>query len=416
VAARVGARGRRADHVPVTPAGSPAPLPFVPCGDLVDVPHVVVDGAAGPATVLSLSHWPLSRTPRALARDLSAEIAFAYLSSSTCWAADALAVTNDHVDQDGLVSLYALVDPDHARRHERTLVEIARVGDFAVVDDDEAAQLAFALAVLGDPERSPLAVAPVPGHVSDEAPTGDAWSRACYPALLAIVPELLEWPQRYAEIGAEERIALERSRSAFARGDATVRELPDVGLAVVSVEPSVTDAPASRFCRATSGPLHPAAIHAVTAAPRVLVVHGRRYRYYDRYETWVRVQTRKLPLRRDLEVVARLLTELEGSSTAWTADPPGALEPVLSPAGSSESSLDVDRVVAVLVDYLTRAPAAWDPFAGDSPLEDIRPPRQRGRSRLHRELDGRDVPATARGVSGPAVATRETTGRGRPRS
>ena len=48
-------------------------------GELRDVPHVVVDGSAQPGTVLVLSHWPGMPTPEPLRRDLSAEIAFAYL-------------------------------------------------------------------------------------------------------------------------------------------------------------------------------------------------------------------------------------------------------------------------------------------------------------------------------------------------
>ncbi len=398
----------------MTGTGLPAALPFVPCGDLAGVPHVVVDGAAGPSTVLSLSHWPRSPTPPALARDLSAEIAFAYLSSARWWSADAVAVTNDHVDQDGLASLYALVDPENARRHERTLVEIARVGDFAVVDDDETAQLAFALAVLGDPERSPLRSGTPPAGSGGASGAGDAWSRTCYPVLLALVPELLARPERFAELGADERVALEQSRNVLARGRATISEVPGAALAVVSVDASVTQVPASRFCRAVSGPLHPAVIHGATAAPRILVAHGRRYRYYDRYETWVRLGTRKLPLRRDLEALARHLTALEGSATAWRADPPGALEPGLYHAQGEESSLELDRVVEVLVDGLTSTPVAWDPFSGGPPPSPGDRRRRRVRTWWPRDPDG--GAAGERSVSGPAASTTGTSGRGRSRS
>ena len=36
---------------------------FVPAEDLDGAPHVVVDGARLPGTVLSLSHWPDAGTP-----------------------------------------------------------------------------------------------------------------------------------------------------------------------------------------------------------------------------------------------------------------------------------------------------------------------------------------------------------------
>ena len=43
---------------------------FVPYHELNDsTPNIIVDGAAGPGTVLTLSHWPKSGTPEALKRD-----------------------------------------------------------------------------------------------------------------------------------------------------------------------------------------------------------------------------------------------------------------------------------------------------------------------------------------------------------
>ena len=67
------------------------------------VPNMVVDGAANESTVLTLSHWPGAPTPPELARDVSAEIAFAYLDAP-CAHPPAEVVTNNHFDQNGLVS------------------------------------------------------------------------------------------------------------------------------------------------------------------------------------------------------------------------------------------------------------------------------------------------------------------------
>ena len=65
-----------------------------------DVPNVVVDGAANESTALTLSHWPGAPTPVELKRDVSAEIAFAYLDAP-CEHAPAEIVTNNHFDVDG---------------------------------------------------------------------------------------------------------------------------------------------------------------------------------------------------------------------------------------------------------------------------------------------------------------------------
>ena len=80
---------------------------------------MVVDGSANAATVLTLSHWPHAPCPAELRRDLSAESALAYLDAPSMHGS-AEVVTNNHFDQDGLMSVYALVDPDAAQaRAER---------------------------------------------------------------------------------------------------------------------------------------------------------------------------------------------------------------------------------------------------------------------------------------------------------
>ena len=81
------------------------PLRFVPYHELGDRPNVVVDGAAAPSTVLTLSHWPGSPTPPELLDDLSAQIAFHTLAEPERFAGVDL-VSNNHFDQDGLVSAF----------------------------------------------------------------------------------------------------------------------------------------------------------------------------------------------------------------------------------------------------------------------------------------------------------------------
>src|SRR5689334_21707432 len=118
-------------------------------GELRDVPHVVVDGSAQPGTVLVLSHWPGLPTPDALRRDLSPENAFAYLDAPDAHV-DAPFVTNNHCDQDGLVSVFALTEPEAADARRDRLIDIARAGDFGTFRERDAARAAIAIAVLED--------------------------------------------------------------------------------------------------------------------------------------------------------------------------------------------------------------------------------------------------------------------------
>ncbi|MGH9299811.1 MAG: DUF6687 family protein, partial [Acidimicrobiales bacterium] len=62
---------------------SPGPLhglAYAPYESLDDRPHVMVDGAARASSILTLSHWPQSPTPKLLARDLSVEIVLQFLA------------------------------------------------------------------------------------------------------------------------------------------------------------------------------------------------------------------------------------------------------------------------------------------------------------------------------------------------
>jgi hypothetical protein len=96
--------------------------------------------------------------------------------------------------------------------------------------------------------------------------------------------------------------------------------------------------------------LHPMAIHNATDRFRLLVVHGRRYRYVDRYETWVQYQSRPVLARVDMRPLAERLTAQETGAVTWTAGAPGSLSPELS--HDDESSIQPDELTRVVVSHL----------------------------------------------------------------
>src|SRR3954451_20485008 len=114
------------------------PLRFLPYADTVDLPNVIVDGAANVGTRLTLSHWPGSPTPPELLADLSAEIAFRAADEPERFAGLEV-VSNNHFDQDGLASVYALVEPDGARARREHVIDVARAGDFGTFTSRDAA-------------------------------------------------------------------------------------------------------------------------------------------------------------------------------------------------------------------------------------------------------------------------------------
>lgn len=79
-------------------------------------------------TDLELSHWRPNRTPAEYRAGTSTEICFRFLDRPRpgTWTA----AVNNHVDVDGILSVYALVQSDHALAHRQTIIEAAEMGDF----------------------------------------------------------------------------------------------------------------------------------------------------------------------------------------------------------------------------------------------------------------------------------------------
>ncbi len=326
-------------------------LRFVGYHELAGVPNVIVDGAAGPDTVLTLSHWPGAATPEPLRADLSAEIAFRYLDRPDLHVA-ATAVSNNHLDEDGLVGVLALVDPATALPRRARLVEIARAGDFALTHDPDAARVAFALAALMDRDRSTL-------DASLFALPQPAGMAALTLELLSLLPGLADHPQRARQLWGPEHAWLEASERALAAGRARLTEHPDLDLVVVEID---DDLPPAGDLGGGYGPLHPMAVHRASPCVRVLVRQGARYELRERYEGWVQLVSRRPRPRVDLAPVAARL-DTEEPDGRWVADAPSDLTPSLHLVGVAESTVPFDRFRSLVEAALLAGPPAWDPYA-----------------------------------------------------
>jgi hypothetical protein len=297
-------------------------LRYADYDDTVDVPNIVVDGSANAATVLTLSHWPGAPTPSELQRDLSAGIAFAYLDHP-CPHDPADVVTNNHFDQDGLVSVAALVDPA-ADDHRQLLIDVAAAGDFGTYRDRRAARASIVIARWSDA----------------------GWGyRESLPHLIDLALD----PEPYRELWEDEDAHLTASEQAIDTGMVTIEERPELDLAIVTVSPGAPDRLGHRFAHETVAGLHPIAIHNATDRFRLLVLAGRRYRYVDRYETWVQFRSRPTLRRVDMRPLAAELSERD--QVPWTAGAPSQLTPEMTHAG--ESTFEPRDFVDAVVDRLT---------------------------------------------------------------
>ncbi len=315
------------------------------------IPNVVVDGSPNAATVLTLSHWPGTIVPSGLRADLSAQISFLFAASGDAVGAEV--VTNNHFDQDGLVAMFALVDPEAARQHRELLIDVAAAGDFATYRYRQAARASMAIAAYADPERSPIA--------SQLAGPYGAQCAALYETMLECVLDLVVHPERFEELWADEDDELTHSEAALASGSIVVHERPGSDLAVVEIAAEEPQRSGHRFASDEYVGAHPLAINNATGCFRILVVHGRRYAYTDRYETWVQYRSRRPLPRVDLRPLAEELSAADPHAV-WTATAPSVLSPRLATDG--ESGLDPTTVLDHLTRHLASAPPAWDPYAG----------------------------------------------------
>jgi hypothetical protein len=336
------------------PASLPAPAHYVPYGDLGMRANIIVDGPPQKATVLTLSHWPNNDTPPELRRDTSTAIAFAYLDEPSLHRSEDI-VSNSHFDEDGLFSMFALVDPVSALRHRDLLIDASRAGDFGVFQHRDAARLAFTIEHYTDPHASPL-------PKSTFAVCEQRRTARLYDAMLQKLPDLLDDLHGYAHAWSEQDLHLERSLAWLDDGTVTVEEFPDLDLAVVRMPLDLPEAGARRYLHTERAPVHPFAIHRHTDCNRLLRIQGRRYELQYRYESWVQVQSRRPALRVGLEALAALLNEHETAPGTWCAEGVMEVAPRLYLDGIDASDIPETVFIDRLRDYLATAPVAWDPY------------------------------------------------------
>jgi hypothetical protein len=313
-------------------------MEFVPYHELGDLPNIVVDGGPAASTKLVLSHWPRSGTPAALKADLSAQIVFKYLTHPE-WRIDVPAVSNNHFDEDGLVSLFSILHPEQALKQRKLLIEIASAGDFGTYQDRLAVRTYFTIAAFADEQKSPL------DQKIFEGPYPQT-SAALYTEMLDRLPHILEQPQDYEVYWRNSDEDLRKSEDAIAQRLIKVEEVPDIDLAV--------------FTAPEGFEIHPVAISNATPCFRVLTVIGGQYRFWYRYETWVQYISRRPIPRADLHPLAATLSEMEGSK--WTFDGVDSIVPAMHKSDGAESRIPRDVFVSKLTNFLRTAPPAWNPY------------------------------------------------------
>ena len=147
---------------------------FVPYGESSPAwPSLSCDGKV-PGTTMDLTHWTNNETPDSIYADTSTEIALNFAHARAVQSAwrehDDAVIVNNHYDVDGVLSVYACVNPKHALTHRALMIAAAEAGDFGEWSSDDGVKLELAIGALED----------------------DSSEDAGYAAALTMAPSLLE--------------------------------------------------------------------------------------------------------------------------------------------------------------------------------------------------------------------------------
>jgi len=318
---------------------------YVPYDELGDRPNIIVDGAANPHTLINLSHWPDNTTPEFLKDDLSAQIVFRYLDRPDSWV-QADAVSNNHFDEDGLVGVYTLLNPDHAQRQRSLLIDVAAAGDFGTYRFREAARTTFVLSTFADPEFSPLDA----GIFKQPYPRMAA---RLYEEMLPRLPEILGDLDRWRRYWELEDAFLEEGEAKVRAGQVQIEEIPELDLAIVGLPESLAGRKVHRFTQDRRAACHPMALHNVIRSFRILLMQGRNYEFQYRYESWVQYITKRPMPRVDLSPLAQQLSEMESGNGRWEFDGVDEITPKLALVNADESRIAPEEFLKRIRSFLS---------------------------------------------------------------
>jgi hypothetical protein len=317
-------------------------------------PNIVVDGSQNANTLITLSHWPKSGTPRELKADTSAEITFKYLDSPKFHVRSDI-VTNNHFDQDGLIGIFVLVDPMTANRHRDLLIDVASAGDFGVFRSRAAARINFAVSSLADSQTSPFSnrifTLPYPEMAAE-----------LYIRMLDLFPQIVAEPDNFKSLWESEDAKLTESENMVKAGRIIIEECPDLDFAVVQLPDRLSASRVHRFTMPQADACHPLAIYNATPCSRILLTQGQHVEFQYRYEGWVQLVSRRPLARIDLSALAEELNAEENSGGKWEFDGVEEITPRLHLNGKHETSIPAEVVRRRIEQYLKTAPPAWDPY------------------------------------------------------
>ncbi len=276
----------------------------------------------------TISHWPGHSTPAQLRHDLTTGSALKFAAFSPEEKRELMGefsiVTNNHIDADGVLSAFCVLNPDLALKHRDLILRTATTGDLAKWTGPDA--LALELTLMSEAERfEPFYGDPMTDqHLTNLA---DAYQH-CFRLLeetLLDDPFAIEsgWADGHREVVAD--IA-----SIEAREGMHVTQYLEEDLAVIQTDRKMT----VMGLRHAAGDLY-----------RILLAYsdneGTRYRFCYRAESWFDVVSIAPAPRKPLDSLVARLNELEQNKRhKWWSTPIDWVVPELGFGMPTTDSLD----------------------------------------------------------------------------
>jgi hypothetical protein len=341
-------------------------------------PHVTLDCITDASTLLNLSHSNPNVTLEVYKRDTSTEICLAFLERPETGLAEiakkandfgqkdasgSIPVTVNHLDEDGLYSLFCLVNPVYARENAGLLKLLATCGDFTRLpldsagqigkDAELAAKITILIGLITGRYRQSLAIEKSRAGQAPYPPS-EIWGaggkprhevvEGVYSYLLSRLPTLIDEVQKglYESVWGPDWKAILETIGLLREDGLKMTGYPNMDLLSVSVPfelPMVKNATSQPHLSTFP---HNIALHSTLSSQtdrnRILVHCGKVPVFYIRYESRVRIVSRKVaerPVEGFKKIVAKLdaMEKEKGGLGTWTGEVMERVTPRLFCAG-----------------------------------------------------------------------------------
>ena len=304
-------------------------------------------------TAASLTHHRGGKTPPELAADTSGGILLNAAKAKHPWLSSRY-VSCNHFDCDGLVAVYAALEPERALEHEQLLREAAHLGDFRELDlSSPHGYAALALNVWVNSVERALFYRPFMGSEAQGAMKKYSHFLPRLPGAVAVADACAEFVDTMAPKGCALLEGGKQFETELYRVLTDASALTDCGPEAVRFTPSL-----GLTCITCPRELHYYALFSVTkGADTVLAMYsGQRYELEHKYSGYVNVTSRPTVPRIELHTLAAVLTEVERSRSgtsdvAWVANSITDSGPLMRLEATSEGAKKASKAERYMHPY-----------------------------------------------------------------